>query len=162
MPSCCPCESCLAPSPDTPHVCVQIQQRAERVCAILCPGVRCAVCGVVPGLAPVLWSIFFIRSGPQISGDMGGYGRYCGRYSGIQRDTGDTQRDTAGYSNWILKNYTPEHGSSPALLAGAGRGAEGGPRESKLESGGRLRRLGHNTQGGRVGLRTLGHALSKT
>ena len=79
---------------------------------------------------PVLWSIFFIRSGPQIwgnmadmadmAGDTAGYSGIqqdtagYGRYSGIQRDTtgySGIQRDTAGYSGiqqdtavYFLKN----------------------------------------------------------
>ncbi len=63
-------------------------------------------------VVPVLWRIFFIRSGPQIS--MGGYTgtqRDTAGYSGIQRDTAGysgiqrnmrIQRDTAGYHKNIL------------------------------------------------------------
>ena len=53
---------------------------------------------------PVLWSTFFIISGPQIWGDIGDMAGYSRIKRGIQRDKAGysriwrIQRDTAGYS----------------------------------------------------------------
>jgi hypothetical protein len=68
----------------------------------------------------VLWSIFFIISGPQIWGDIGG----CEGYGGIQWDTAGysgIQRDTARYAKNILQS-TGLCSRAPRRIGGVGEG----------------------------------------